>query len=140
MQELVAEPKEQSWLNISYLAEVTGCWTTFDPSVLAALSEHHVWTEEFLDSRLRWRPKQPITVLELRCSALQQPLTVQNDNKYWGCFSWVDLEEGVSNHAVQSVLSVVGDDDFRERQQGVRTALQSLQNCSEISLPAGNVI
>ena len=135
MQELEAEPKEQPQLAINYLAAVTGCWTTFDPAVLAALSSHHVWTEEFLESRLRWRPKQPITVLELRCSALRQPLVVQNKDSYWGCFSWVDLEQGLGEEAMQTAQEVIGEDDFVKRQHGVRAALQTLHDCSEVLLP-----
>ena len=135
MQELSAEPKNEFNLTIDYVAKVTGCWTTFDSAVLDELSDYHVWTEEFLDSRLRWRPKQPITILELRCSVLQQPLTVQNKESYWGCFSWVDLDPGLSQEALQSARPVLNDDEFCERQQGVRTALKKLKQCDEITLP-----
>ena len=132
MQELETEPKEQAELSICHLATVTGCWKTFDPTVLAALSEHHVWTEQFLDSRLRWRPKQPITVMELRCQKLQRPLIVPNQESYWGCFSWVDIAKGIDSAAVQSADTVLRDAEFDDRQGRVREALSSLKDCIDI--------
>lgn len=135
MQELNAEPRNECNLTVDYVAKVTGCWTTFDSAVLDELSDYHVWTEDFLDSRLRWRPKQPITVLELRCSVLQQPLTVPNKESYWGCFSWVDLDLRLTQEALQSAQPVLSDEEFCERQQGVRTALKKLKQYDEVKVP-----
>ena len=75
-------------------------------------------------------------MLELRCSALQQPLIVPNKDSYWGCFSWVELEQGLGKEATQSAQKVISEDEFGERQRGVRAALQTLKDCSEVLLPA----
>ena len=64
------DPKTQSALDFYCLAEVTGAWATTDPDVLAALTALHIYGPNFLDARLRWRPTQPITVLELRAYRL----------------------------------------------------------------------
>lgn len=46
--------------------KTAGAWTTHNPRVLELLAGLHVWTPQFLEARLKWRERQPITVLELR--------------------------------------------------------------------------
>jgi hypothetical protein len=50
-QELQAEPKEQEVLSVEVAAEVTGAWSTADPTVLQALDDFHVWTPDYLEKR-----------------------------------------------------------------------------------------
>ena len=132
-QELAFDQKAATHLTIKHVAFLTGCWTTFDPKVLTALSDHHVWTEEFLSSRLRWRAKQPITVMDLRCSQLDQPLVIPTQEHYWGCFSWVDLDQGVNVDVNQASKAVIEDTAFADRQHQVRAEFQQLTDCSEVS-------
>lgn len=68
------DPKAQPQLEFSVFARVTGAWTTFDSRVLELLDGLHVWTPAFLEARLRWRERQPITVLELRAYRRAQAL------------------------------------------------------------------
>ena len=61
-----ADPRASPMLALSCWAEVTGAWTTTDTGALPALHPLHIHGDAFLEARLRWRPKQPITILELR--------------------------------------------------------------------------
>lgn len=133
-QELAFDQKTATHLTLQHVASLTGCWTTFDPNVLSALSQHHVWTDEFLSTRLKLRAKQPITVMELRCSRLQQPLVIPTLDSYWGCFSWVDVEQGLSQEQISTATAVIANDDFAVRQKLVRTALVQLDDCTEMSV------
>ena len=65
-QELSYDPKKEPVIGLHVGAVVTGVWTTADAAVLEALRELHVWAPAFLETRLKWRPRDPITVLELR--------------------------------------------------------------------------
>jgi len=116
-QDLAFDQKIATNITIKHVASLTGCWTTFDPHVLSALSDHHVWTQEFLSTRLKWKPKQPITVMELRCSQLQQPLVIPTQDSYWGCFSWIDIEQGVTEEQLSTAEAVISDSDYQRRQQ-----------------------
>ncbi|EFJ49681.1 hypothetical protein VOLCADRAFT_89645 [Volvox carteri f. nagariensis] len=82
------EPKSESVLRLPYVAQVTGAWTTYDSQVLPVLDDFHVWTEQFIETRLKWRANQPITVMELRCWRLAQPLELPVTESLFGCFSW----------------------------------------------------
>ncbi|GLI61969.1 hypothetical protein VaNZ11_004535 [Volvox africanus] len=124
------EPKSEAVLQLPYIAQVTGAWTTYDPQVLQVLDDFHVWTEQFIETRLKWRAKQPITVLELRCWKLKQKLELPVTESLFGCFSWVDLaaqlqREGELQLGVAS--PVVCDSDFLTRQQRLREALVHIQ-------------
>ena len=85
------DPRANPQLSFSTAATATGAWTTFDPAVLSLLDSLHAWAPGFLENRLRWRERQPITVLELRARQLSAPLVVPPQEHFWGCFSWVDL-------------------------------------------------
>mmetsp|Transcript_34308 Transcript_34308/g.89109 ORF Transcript_34308/g.89109 Transcript_34308/m.89109 type:complete len:216 (+) Transcript_34308:144-791(+) len=61
-------------LELLVAAELTGCWTTQDPMVLQLTSDLHVWNEGLLHTRMKWKPSQPITVMELRCRRRSAPL------------------------------------------------------------------
>ncbi|RMZ57452.1 hypothetical protein APUTEX25_004286 [Auxenochlorella protothecoides] len=65
-QALAYDPRSARHLELATGAVLTGAWTTADPAVLQLLADFHIWAPRFLDARLRWRPRQPITVLELR--------------------------------------------------------------------------
>ncbi|KXZ49323.1 hypothetical protein GPECTOR_22g917 [Gonium pectorale] len=122
-QALRLDPKAEPVLQLPYVAQVTGAWTTFDPSVLPALHDFHVWTEQFIETRLKWRAKQPITVLELRAWRLRQPLDLATAESMFGCFSWVDLADHNLSDLMAGAQPVIGDADYAERQRRLRAAL-----------------
>jgi len=74
--DLHLEPKQLPELPLQCFAEVSGAWTTQDPAILSALDALHTYAEGFLQTRLKWRAKEPLTLLELRCFQLQQPLII----------------------------------------------------------------
>ena len=70
--------------------------------------------------------------MELRCSQLQQPLVIPTQDSYWGCFSWIDVEQGVTQEQLNTAEAVMNDSDYQRRQQQVRTALGQLDDCTEV--------
>ena len=55
------------------------------------LSPHHIWTDEYAQSRLRWKPMLPLSIMLLRVYRMEQPVTVPYIPEYGGCTSWVDI-------------------------------------------------
>jgi hypothetical protein len=86
------DPKGQEYLEFDCIAELTGQWKTTDSQILTALDPLHIYGPDFLEARLRWKPTQPLTVLELRAFKLVKPLVIPTREEYWGCFSWVDVQ------------------------------------------------
>jgi hypothetical protein len=76
-------------------AEVYRAYEVSEAEELEALDPHHIWTHEYAESRLRWRPKKPLTILVLRTYLLPEPIVLDYRDSYGGCKSWIELEESV---------------------------------------------
>jgi hypothetical protein len=96
-------------LRFSSFAEVEGAYEISEAEELSALEPHHMWTPEYAESRFKWRPKKPLTVLVLRTYLLPEAVEVPYRDEYGGCKSWTELQEPVSVEAARSALS---DEDF----------------------------
>jgi hypothetical protein len=92
-------------LRFSSFAEVTGAYEVSEAEELAALDPHHMWTSEYAESRFRWRPKKPLTVLLLRTYLLPEVVELPHVDEYGGCKSWIELQETVSVEGTRPALS-----------------------------------
>jgi hypothetical protein len=107
---------------LSAWADITDVATITEPEQLAALDSKSIWTDDYAQSRLRWKKRDPLWVLVLRVHRLHEPVTVPWDDAYGGCTSWVDLAAlpDVENVASDPVLSDVA---FAAKRKGIRDAL-----------------
>lgn len=129
------EPRQMQHIPLAYFACITGAWTTEDPEVLRQLEPLHVYAEGFLETRLKWRSKDPLTLLELRCWVLQQPLQLPAREQYFGCFSFVELlpeDTGLKAAATAAsgawqMVAALTDAEFAEKQAVLRQQLQQLE-------------
>jgi hypothetical protein len=96
-------------LRFTSFAEVRGAYEISETESLAAMEPYHMWTPEYAESRFRWRPKKPLTVLVLRTYLLPQPVELPYSEAYGGCKSWIELLEPVSTAGARPALS---DEDF----------------------------
>jgi hypothetical protein len=76
-------------------AEVYGAYEVSEAEELEALDPYHIWMHEYAESRLKWRPKKPLTVMILRTYLLPEPIVLEYRESYGGCKSWIELEEAV---------------------------------------------
>jgi hypothetical protein len=95
-------------LRFTSFAEVRGAYEISEPESLAAIDPYHIWTPEYAESRFRWRPKKPLTVLVLRVYLLPDPVELPYSEAYGGCKSWIELEEPVSTAGARPALSDEG--------------------------------
>jgi hypothetical protein len=95
-------------LRFSSFAEVHGAYEISEAADLAALNEHHMWTHEYAESRFKWRPKKPLTVLILRAYVLPETVELPFRDGYGGCKSWIELEDSVSVEGARPALSDEG--------------------------------
>ncbi len=119
--------------------------------MLELLDELHCWAPAFLEARLKWRGKQPVTVLELRASRLELPLLTPPREEFFGCFSWCDLgsthmgspaadpqqqQQAWTAAALAAAPGTLALDDaaWAQRQQLCRQQLAKLADCQELVL------
>ena len=74
-------------------ADIVGVATVDDPEVLDALDAKVIWAREYVESRFRWKARDPLHVLALRVHRLAEPLVVVFRDEYGGCTSWVDVAD-----------------------------------------------
>jgi hypothetical protein len=111
-------------LRFSSFAEVESAYEVSEAEELSALDEHHMWTPEYAESRFKWRPTKPLTVLVLRTYLLPRAVELPYRDEYGGCKSWTELQEPVSVEGARAVLS---DEDFHRLVAPALDVLGSLE-------------
>ena len=109
-------------VTLSAWTEVTDVVELRDEETLARLSPYHIWTDDYAQKRLHWRPKYPLTVALLRVYTLRQPQALPLLDEYDGCKSWVDLGQEVPLGDMEPVLD---DDQYQEKANAIRESLQN---------------
>jgi hypothetical protein len=92
-------------VKISAWAEITDRFEISDAAIVEALLPLHVWNEEFVTERLKWKPRSPLSLLLLRVHRLAEPVEIPYVTEYGGCKSWVDLAQSLSPAAASPVLT-----------------------------------
>ncbi len=73
-------------------AEVAASYLVTDPRAVEALSPYYVWTPDYAEKRLRWKPRHPLHVILLRTYRIPRPVTVKVREEYGGCRSWLEVQ------------------------------------------------
>ena len=122
LKQSLSEHENPDEIKFEYWCEVTDKFEVSDQDLLDDIAPHHIWTNDYANKRLHWRPKQPLTVALLRVYAMRQPQSLAVLDEYGGCKSWVELAQNVPLGDMTPVL----DDDSYEAQAGViRQALDA---------------
>lgn len=103
-----------SWASVEEVIDVS------DQERLDSLAPHHIWSSDYAQQRLRWKPRHPLSVILLRIYRLAEPVTVPYLTAYGGCKSWVGLDQSVT---LGDLTPVLEESEFRRRVANVRDAL-----------------
>lgn len=95
------------------------CRAPAEMASLAALGREHIYSDEFLQQRLSYRPDLPLMLVMVRVYRLRKPQWVPLRPSYAGCKSWINLTDDVPVEGLQAVLS---DEAFAERSRQVLMA------------------
>ena len=112
-------PENEVVLLTAY-AEVAEEFQVMDRERLLALSDFHIWTEDFAEQRLKWKKTHPLHVLLLRIYELERPVPVRILPDYLGCKSWIRLAESFDKPPMHPVLD---DNTFSAIRQKLHAAL-----------------
>ncbi len=91
-------------IQIKAYAHITDIFQVSDEQTVSALLPFHIWNEQFVLDRLKWKLRQPLYVLLLRTYKLAEAQVTSYRQEYGGCKSWIDLTEPISIEGVQPVL------------------------------------
>ena len=92
-------------VKITSYAEITHILPVSDELIVNTLFPFHIWSEQFVCDRQKWKPQEPLFVLLLRAYKLPVEQLVTYHQRYGGCKSWIDLNESISLEAAKPALS-----------------------------------
>lgn len=88
-----------------------------DSSVLKKLEKYHIWNESYVNARMAYNPRKPMSVILVRTYMLDNPITVENRQEWAGCRSWVPVELSATGRPA------VDDDTFSRISSEVKEVL-----------------
>jgi hypothetical protein len=74
----------------SYASSVTVKQIT-DSSLLSSLRKYHIWNDNYVNQRMNYNPKKPLSVVLLRVYKID-PIEVDVKPEWLGCKSWIPIE------------------------------------------------
>lgn len=98
-------------VRIGSFAQITHVFPVSDENVVNKLLPFHIWNEDFLVDRLKWKPRQPLFVLLLRTYKLAQVEEATYRDSYGGCKSWIDLERSIS---IENAIPVLSESTYHQ--------------------------
>ena len=102
------------WARLEEALELT------DAAALGRLSPFHIWSDDYAESRLRWKPRKPLTAMLLRVYRLAEAQQIPYIPAFGGCRSWVTLDSEV---ALGELTPVMTEDQFQTAAAAIRNAL-----------------
>ena len=120
-------------VRIGSWAEITDILLVSSETAVGTLLPYHIWNEQFVSDRLRWKSRQSLFILLLRTYRLPQPQFIPYRPEYGGCRSWLDLAESIN---IQGVVSVLDDITYTQQVTQIRNLLAATESLDLNSNPA----
>lgn len=114
-------------------AKVEAIFNIEDIDTLASLHPFHIWTNNYAEKRLKWKPNHPLMVMMLRTYHLEVPQIAQYYDSYGGCKSWVELMDEIP---LGRLTPTIPEQDFENAMDEIKRTLQD----TEIILPTSTGI
>jgi hypothetical protein len=117
---LLEQPRDGKRITFSHFAVAEEVLEVEDQQKVDDLQPHYIWTTDYAQSRLRWKPMLPLSVMLLRAYQLEAPVTVPWLPEYSGCTSWVEVLTDVPLGRLEPVLT---DAEFAARVDAIKGSL-----------------
>jgi hypothetical protein len=92
-------------VTITHAAHVVDDITVRDEDTLRKLDSFHILTPDYAEQRLLWQPNDPLHILVVRAYKLTEPKTIDVEDAYIGCKSWLTLANPIVQTDLEPVLS-----------------------------------
>ena len=118
--QLLADAPRSETITFSHFARAEEIIEVEEQERVDDLSPWHIWTDEYAQSRLRWKPMLPLSILLLRVYRLERPATVPYLKEYGGCTSWVEVLPRIDLGQPEPVLD---DAEFARQVEAIKGSL-----------------
>jgi len=83
-------------------AEVIDIKDMTDRAAIKMLAKYHIWNENYVNARMDYNPKKPMSVILLRVFKLDEPILVNTKPEWAGCKSWIPVDMDASGKPVMN--------------------------------------
>ena len=115
---------ESGWhpatVTIQSCAAITEVLPIASKSQVEALQPYHIWNQQMVEERLKWKPQQPLVVLLLKVYRLESARIINYSDTYGGCKSWIDLSEPIESERLNPVLP---EQEYQKQVAEIKTAI-----------------
>ena len=94
LREMLSQAQSQDTITFSHWARVDEVIELAEQERVDTLSSQYIWSEDYAQKRLRWKPRHPLSIMLLTLYRLEEPQAVPCLPAYGGCKSWVELSPG----------------------------------------------
>lgn len=119
--QLLAPVRSAETVSLKVYAGIAYCGQVRDTKQLEGLEKHHIWTPEFIQDRMRYRPQAPMLAVVLRAYRLKKEISQPVRPEYAGCKSWVPLEQPLP---IEETIPVVDNIRFRKALEEISKRLE----------------
>lgn len=122
LQDLLDRPHNPDEIRFSHWAKVEELMEISRQELVDSLSPHHIWADEYAQSRLRWKPMLPLSIMLMRVYRMEQQVNIPFLPEYRGCTSWVDIIPKVDLGKLEPVVS---DERFQRMLDDIKGCLEA---------------
>src|SRR5215831_5416944 len=100
--------------DLSLYAEVSDIRHIDDEYTLSSLEKYHIWNKRYVEMRMKYNPKKPMSMVILRVYKMIHPISINVNPKWSGCRSWILIELTEENGEIfDRSLPVLDEDSFQ---------------------------
>ena len=120
LSQLLSELPRSETITFTHWAKTEEIIEVSDQEKVDELSPHHIWANEYAQSRLHWKPMLPLSIMLLRVYKIEQPVKVPFIPEYGGCTSWVEVIPTINLESMKPVLT---DQEFQRQVDEIKGSL-----------------
>jgi hypothetical protein len=76
---------------INSYAKVISVREISDILTIQKLRKYHIWNDQYVNIRMKYNPKKPMSVVLLRVYKMNRPLEIDMKSEWAGCKSWIPI-------------------------------------------------
>ena len=116
-------PIDDNSVTFTAWAEVADVLSVNDAESLDALLDLHVWTDEFVNKRIAWKPRHAADLIVLKTYRLTEPVQIPIAPHHKGCKSWVDIDPSID---IGTSIPAMPDADWEKQATRIRLLLSEV--------------
>lgn len=107
-------------VSISAWADITHIIQVSEAETVARLLPFHIWQEQFVSDRLKWKPRTPLYLLLLRTYRLSETQMISYRLEYGGCQSWINLATSIP---LADSVPVLSDAEYSRQVEAIQAMI-----------------